>query len=112
MIELRALVPEDGTWLGLNLVATQLTAACADRKGGLARRAGCERYVKLVCTYSIFGHMKKWDAFLLAYQADSDQINTQALLRFKRPPRTPHQSNRDTDTRRLLDKMYKGIARF
>ena len=31
LVELNSAAPEDGTWLGLNLAATQLTYACADR---------------------------------------------------------------------------------
>lgn len=40
LVELKSLSPEDGTWLGLNLAATQLTSACADREGYLAKRGG------------------------------------------------------------------------
>ena len=31
MVELNNATPEDGTWSGLNLAATRLTYACADR---------------------------------------------------------------------------------
>ena len=40
LIELRSRLSEDGTWLGINLAATQLTTACADRNGYLAKRGG------------------------------------------------------------------------
>ena len=40
LVELRGLLLEDGTWLGIGLAATQLTAACADREGYLAKRGG------------------------------------------------------------------------
>ena len=39
-VELKSIKPEDGTWLGLGLAATQLTVACADREGLLAKRGG------------------------------------------------------------------------
>ena len=39
-VELKGLLPEDGTWLGLSLAATQLTVACADREGYLSKRGG------------------------------------------------------------------------
>lgn len=76
MIELRGLVPEDGTWLGLNLAATQLTAACADREGFLATRGVCEPYVKYRM-YSTFGNLEKWDAFVL----DMKRTQTKSTLK-------------------------------
>ena len=39
-VELKGLTPADGTWLGLNLAATQLTVACADHRGYLGKRGG------------------------------------------------------------------------
>lgn len=39
-VELRTLAPDDGTWLGLNLAATQLIIACANRDGYLSKRGG------------------------------------------------------------------------
>lgn len=39
-VELKSLMPKDGTWLGLSLAATQLTSACADREGYLSKRGG------------------------------------------------------------------------
>ena len=39
-VELKGLTPEEGTWLALNLAATQLTMACADRRGYLGKRGG------------------------------------------------------------------------
>ena len=39
-VQLRGPRPEDGTWLGLNLAATQLTTACTDREGYLSKRGG------------------------------------------------------------------------
>ena len=39
-VDLKGPMPEDGTWLGLGLAATQLTAACADREGFLAKKGG------------------------------------------------------------------------
>ena len=39
-VQLKGLTPDDGTWLGLNLAATQLTTACADRWGLLPKRGG------------------------------------------------------------------------
>ena len=39
-VELKGLTPEEGTWLALNLAATQLTIACADRRGYLGKRGG------------------------------------------------------------------------
>ena len=40
MVELKGRISEEGTWLGLSLAATQLTAACTDREGFLSRRGG------------------------------------------------------------------------
>ena len=40
LVQLRDLRPEDGTWLGLNLAATQLVTACTDREGFLPKRGG------------------------------------------------------------------------
>lgn len=40
LIELKTLLPEDGTWLGLNLAATQLAIACADPQGYIGKRGG------------------------------------------------------------------------
>ena len=40
LIGLRSLAPEEGTWLALNMAATQLIAACVDREGFLAKRGG------------------------------------------------------------------------
>lgn len=39
-VKLKDLAAENGTWLGLNLAATQLTTACADRWGYLPQRGG------------------------------------------------------------------------
>lgn len=39
-VKLKDLAAENGTWLGLNLAATQLTTACADRWGFLPQRGG------------------------------------------------------------------------
>ena len=40
LIQLRDSRPEGGTWLGLNLAATQLVTACTDREGFLPKRGG------------------------------------------------------------------------
>lgn len=40
LVQLRSLRTEDGTWLGLNLAATQLVTACTDREGFLPKRGG------------------------------------------------------------------------
>ena len=40
LVELKSLATEEGTWFGLSLAATQLTTACADRDGYLAKRGG------------------------------------------------------------------------
>ena len=40
LVELRGPRLEQGTWLGLNLAATQLTTACTDREGYLPKRGG------------------------------------------------------------------------
>ena len=40
LVGLKSLAPDDGTWLGLNLAATQLLAACIDREGFLSKRGG------------------------------------------------------------------------
>ena len=40
VVQLRGPRTEDGTWLGLNLAATQLTTACTDREGYLPKRGG------------------------------------------------------------------------
>ena len=39
-VELKAVTAEEGTWLALDLAATQLTIACADRRGYLGKRGG------------------------------------------------------------------------
>lgn len=40
LIELKSLATDGGTWFGLSLAATQLTTACADRDGYLAKKGG------------------------------------------------------------------------
>ena len=40
LVQLRGPRSDDGTWLGLNLAATQIVTACTDREGYLPKRGG------------------------------------------------------------------------
>lgn len=40
LVQLKGSRSEDGTWLGLNLAATQIVTACTDREGYLPKRGG------------------------------------------------------------------------